>query len=216
MAEHPHDEVRHRRTQHERRSTTVAKILDATVTLLGDVGYAKTTIARVCEVSGVSQGGLARHFPRRLDLMLATADLVARSHLTTFRARADREGVSTLELLRLLRGSTRSPLNKAWYELFSAARTDELLRAEMAPLAQRLHREVLEFARDLPGAQELPAAIRDTMLFTVIHLFDGEAMSAVLAPHPEQEELRLHLIAGIFEAAAEYPQLMVVPECEAQ
>lgn len=187
-----------RRTQQERRESTVSKILDAAVASLGDLGYTATTVQEVCTRSGVSSGGVFRHFPTRLDLMVAAADRVREKQFANFRGglellRSD----SVMDCLLLLRSACRAPVNAAWYELLGASRADPDLRSHLAPLAERYHREIAEFARELPALQGIPGEQLDTVLFTVVHLLDGEALSAVVHPQPEQETARLEMIARI-------------------
>ena len=131
------------RTQQERREATIGRILDATVAALGEVGYTATTIAEVCSRSGVSSGGVFRHFPTRLDLMVAAADEVRKRQFEKYREGLARLGVidrsyeSVLASLQLVRSACRAPINAAWYELLGAARTDPALRERLEPLAAR-------------------------------------------------------------------------------
>ena len=48
--------ARTRRTQEERSAETRARLLEATIESLGEVGYASTTTTGVCERAGVSRG----------------------------------------------------------------------------------------------------------------------------------------------------------------
>src|ERR1700761_2841821 len=66
--------LRMRRTQRERRASTRARIIDATITGLAERGYQATTTRRVAELAGVSPGTLAHHFPSRLDLITSTLE----------------------------------------------------------------------------------------------------------------------------------------------
>jgi hypothetical protein len=38
----------------------------------------------------------------------------------------------------------------------------------------------------------------------VVHLLDGEALSAVVHPQPEQDEVRLHLVARLLRGESLY------------
>src|SRR5262249_59611980 len=81
-----------RRTQRQRREATIAKLLDATLAALIDVGYTRASIKEICLRAGVSDGGLFRHFQSRLDLILAAADHIAQRELENIRrqvAKAD-------------------------------------------------------------------------------------------------------------------------------
>ncbi|KQU04388.1 TetR family transcriptional regulator [Rhodococcus sp. Leaf7] len=194
-----------RRTQEQRRTDTIAKLLDATISSLAERGYAATTVNEVVTRAGVSSGALFRHFPTRLDLVVAAADEVRRRQFEEFRGGLASFGSASVEhCLTLLRAACRAPINGAWYELLIAARSDEELRARLVPFTIRYHREITELGRTLPIAGTIPAAELDTVLFTVVHLLDGEALSAVVHPQPEQEEMRLHLVARLLRGESLY------------
>jgi AcrR family transcriptional regulator len=187
-----------RRTQAERRESTIAAVVDAAVDALGELGYARTTTAEIARRAGVSQGGLFRHFDSRMDVVLAAADAVRARQFAEFR-----EGLGALETfdlaecVRLLRRATRAPINAAWYELIVAARTDSELRERLEPLARRYHREIIEIGRTLPMAAHLPTPELDTIVLGVVHMLDGEAVMASVHPHPEQEDLRVDQLVRI-------------------
>jgi AcrR family transcriptional regulator len=190
-----------RRTQAERREGTIAALVDAAVTSLGDVGYARTTTNEIARRAGVSQGGLFRHFGSRLDLIVAAADAVRARQFVDFR-----EGLGAMttfdvaEVVRLLRRATRAPVNAAWYELLVAARTDTELRTRLEPFAERYHREIVEIGRTLPIAGLMPVEELDTIVLGIVHMLDGEALAATVTSHPGQEDLRVEqlvrLLAG--------------------
>ena len=187
-----------RRTQTQRRESTIAAVVDAAVESLGEIGYARTTTAEIARRAGVSQGGLFRHFGSRLDVILAAADQVGARQFEEFRA-----GLGSLqtfelgEVVRLLRAATRAPINAAWYELIVAARTDEELRAILEPLAQRYHREIIELGHALPIAAGMSAPELETIVLGVVHMLDGEALMATVHPHPEQEDIRVEQLVRI-------------------
>ena len=194
-----------RRTQQARREATVGKLLDATVAALGEVGYARTTVQEVCLRAGVSQGGLFRHFATRLDLVIAAADRVRELQFASFREglsrlRPDEDSITAA--LHLLRERCRAPINAAWYELLSAARSDAELREKLTPLAARYHGEIADFGRELLADYGIAPELVDTVLFTVVHLFDGEALSAVVHAQPEQEALRIAILMRMLRVVA--------------
>lgn len=167
-------------------------LVDATVACLAERGYAGTTTAEVGRRAGVSAGGLFRHFPSRLDLVLAAADAVRARQFVDFRAGLlAASEVTVQECLVLLRRACRAPMNAAWYELLVAARHDADLRAGLAPLVERYHGEISAIGRELPVAAAIPAEELDTLLMSVVHLLDGEAITAGVLAHPEQEDRRL-------------------------
>ena len=54
-----------RRTQEERSAATRAKLLDATIDCLIELGYAGTTTTLIAERAGVSRGAQLHHFPSK-------------------------------------------------------------------------------------------------------------------------------------------------------
>lgn len=195
-----------RPTQAQRREATIAKLVDATVECLGELGHARTTTAEISRRTGISAGGLFRHFPTRLDLVLAAADAVRARQFAAFGAGLQAlEEVTVQECLVLLRRACRAPMNAAWYELLVAARHDEGLRAGLVPLLERYHREICELGRTLPVAQLIPEDELDTLLLTVVHLLDGEAVTAVVLDHPEQEDRRITQLVRLIAGAVTTP-----------
>lgn len=195
-----------RRTQTQRREGTIAAVVDATVEALGEVGYTRTTTAEISRRSGVSQGGLFRHFETRLDVIVAAADRVRASQFLDFRAGlVSLESFDLAEVVRLLRRATRAPINAAWYELIVAARTDADLRARLEPLAQRYHREIVEMGRALPFAAAMSTAELDTIVLGIVHMLDGEALMATVHAHPEQEDLRVEQLVRILAGEPLFP-----------
>ncbi len=170
----------------------MAAVVDAAVAALGEVGYARTTTNEIARRAGVSQGGLFRHFESRLDVILAAADAVRARQFVDFRTGLDSmTSFDVAEVVHLLRRATRAPINAAWYELLVAARTDAELRQRLEPLAQRYHEEIIELGRALPIAASIQSEELDTIVLGIVHMLDGEALTATVHPHPEQEDIRV-------------------------
>ena len=123
----------------ERTATSRARILDAAVACLVESGYAGATTLRIQARAGVSRGRLLHHFPSRDQLLVA-----ASRHLATQRLRdagvrvADLgSGLSPGERLdravELLWEAFSEPHFWAAVELWTAARTNEELRAALLP-----------------------------------------------------------------------------------
>jgi AcrR family transcriptional regulator len=62
-----------RRTQAERRATSRAKLLDATLACLAERGYAGASLPEIVRRAGLSNGALWRHFRSKADLLAAAA-----------------------------------------------------------------------------------------------------------------------------------------------
>jgi AcrR family transcriptional regulator len=132
------------RTQAERRASTQAKILDATVEALVEDGYAGASTPSICKRAGVSQGALFRYWPTKGDLLAdAGAHLLSRVSSAYEEAFAGRR-ISLREALEALWVSYRQPDLLAAVELYVGARTDPELAAALAriepPHRANLHR----------------------------------------------------------------------------
>ncbi|GGG22746.1 putative HTH-type transcriptional regulator [Rhodococcoides trifolii] len=185
-------------SQQERRTETIGKLLDAAISSLCEKGYAGTTVSEIVTRAGVSSGALFRHFDTRLDIVVAAADEVRRRQFVEFREGLSAFGNASVEhCLTLLRAACRAPINGAWYELLTAARSDGELRERLRPFTIRYHEEISQLARTLPIAGMIDAEHLETVIFTVVHLLDGEALAAVVHPQPEQEAARLKMIAHL-------------------
>jgi AcrR family transcriptional regulator len=191
---------RPRRTQRERREATIAKLIKAAVDALVEVGFGGASVKEICARAGVSDGGLFRHFDTRLDLIVAAADHIAQHEIADARARIEAlpAAEQPLELvIRELRESVRSPRNRVWHELLAAARTHTELRERLEPSARRYIQAVRGLFADLPGVQAISPEHRDVWLALLLHLFDGEAIFAVVAPNPRAEQRLLEFVASL-------------------
>ena len=176
----------------------MSAVVDATVEALGEIGYTRTTTAEISRRSGVSQGGVFRHFDTRMDVIVAAADRVRARQFDGFRAGlSELEAFDLAQVVRLLRRATRAPINAAWYELVVAARTDSDLRDRLEPLAQRYHREIIDIGRTLPFAAHMSSIELDTIVLGIVHMLDGEALMATVHAHPEQEDARVEQLVRV-------------------
>lgn len=199
-----------RRTQAERRDSTIRALLEATAESLAERGYAATSTAAVCNRAGVSQGALFRHFPTRQALLVATAEDVAERNVEAFRALVEADVDTAAGLTRTfghLRRVVLSPANQTWRELLVAARSDAGLREALAPARVAFGQQMYAAAQDLWG-ERLPAGDLAAVLSIVINMLDGLAFSALdpdpAAPVGRTVERALALLAEMI--IARYPQ----------
>lgn len=130
-------------TQAERRASTQAKILDATIDALVGVGYAGASTTEVCRRAGVSQGALFRYWPTKGDLLAdAAAHLLGRV-TTAYEQAFSGRNVGIREALEALWETYRQPDLLAAMELYVAARTDADLAAALARI-EPAHRANLQ------------------------------------------------------------------------
>jgi AcrR family transcriptional regulator len=145
----------HRRTQSERRAETRGRLLDATIESLIEVGYAATTVRRVTELAGVSQGAQTHHFPHRVDLVASAFERLAEQRIARYADRARKLTGARTEriraLLDLLWEDFSSPLFTVAAKLWVAAADDEELRERLIPVERRIYAASAEVARDVAG-----------------------------------------------------------------
>ncbi|MES9536538.1 TetR family transcriptional regulator [Actinomadura sp. NPDC000600] len=192
-----------RRTQRERKEATVTRLLDATIAAIAEAGYAGTSVGEVCARSGVSRGGLFRHFGSRLDLVVAAAERVAAHHLE---AAADHLAAAPPSDLRAalewMRGRHRDRENVVWFELMVAARTDAALRARLSPVAERFFADITRLARRVPALAGFPDETLHLLVSSARNLLDGETISRTLVPEPAVEDARLDFLADFAQFLA--------------
>ena len=73
-----------RRTNAERSAATQARLLDATIESLVELGWAATSTTEVVRRAGVSRGAQVHHFPTKEDLVLAALDYLLERRLRAF------------------------------------------------------------------------------------------------------------------------------------
>jgi AcrR family transcriptional regulator len=149
------DTTRPRRTQEERRAETQAKLLDATIQSVLEVGYAGTTTRRVAELAGVSQGAQSHHFPRRVDLVGAAVEELAARRVAELRELAGdlpaAPNQKVAALLDLLWANYSSPIFTVFVKLWVAAADDEELYTRLVPVERQLARAIAAAAEDFGG-----------------------------------------------------------------
>ncbi|WP_067691143.1 TetR/AcrR family transcriptional regulator [Nocardia jejuensis] len=194
-----------RRTQAGRRAATIGKLIEATIATIAEIGYHRASLGEISKRSGVSKGGILRHFDSRIDLVVAAAEEVGRRHIAAFDTLLEHDtALPIIDLLRLTRAQIRHDTNTVWFELLVAARTEPELRSRLAPVAEALIKQVEEVAAaTLRG--DLPADRTRLLATSIIHMLDGEAIFRHTFPRPDLEEARLHYFAALADPGSEAP-----------
>ncbi|MFE3187540.1 TetR/AcrR family transcriptional regulator [Nocardia sp. NPDC059240] len=190
-----------RRTQAERRATTIAKLVDATIEAIAEIGYHNASLGEISSRAGVSKGAVFRHFDSRTDLVAAAADEVRRRHMLVAaeirNAENTTQPLDLTAILRLVRGEIRDTTNTVWFELLVAARTEPELRTRLEPVLRDMMREVEDLAITVLGP-DIPSDAARLLITSVIHMFDGEAIIRHTYPRPDLEEARIEQVASAF------------------
>jgi AcrR family transcriptional regulator len=192
------------RTQQQRREETVARLLDACIDTIVEVGYARASAAVIAKRAQVSDGALFRHFATMGDFMAATALEVMRRQLDLFTKQvaeipADQPALEAA--LTVLRDVTGNSTNTVMYELLIAARTDERLRATLQDVLKEYAANIYAIARSLPGADRFPADELATLVAILTNVFDGAAIVRAVLPQPDIETSRIQLLTALLGGA---------------
>jgi AcrR family transcriptional regulator len=149
-----------RRTQQERRAETQARLLDATIQSILEVGYSATTTRRVAELAGVSQGAQTHHFPHRVDLVRAAIERLTERRMAEIRDSALGLPSSPAErlpaMLDLMWADFSSSTFEVFVKLWVAAADDPELYERLVPMERGISRAIAELAEEFGGglAQE--------------------------------------------------------------
>jgi len=192
------------RTQQQRRDETVARLLDASIATIIEVGYARASAAEITRRAGVSVGALFRHFETMGDFMAATAYEVMGRLLELGAKRVAEipaDGPALEAMLTILRDLTRDPIDTVMHELMIAARTDEKLRATLQDVLNEYGAKMYEAFRGSPGADSVPEEMRVALLATLLNTFDGAAIVRGVVPNPELDAQQIELLASLLNAA---------------
>jgi len=190
------------RTQQERREETIARLLDASIATIVEVGYARTSAKVVAQRAQVSDGAIFRHFPTMGDFMAATAHEAGRRQLEAAAKRIAEIGTEkpTLEdVLTIMRDLTVNSTNTVLYELAVAARTDgrlrDALKGVMTLYIMKIYEEArIALADDVEAIGEPNFAIQ---LALAVNMFDGAAVFSHLLTHPDIEERRIPVLLSL-------------------
>jgi AcrR family transcriptional regulator len=146
---------RTRLTQAERSDAMRTRLLQATLDLIQEQGWAQTSTQKICARAGVSRGAQTHHFPTKESLLIAAVtEIVARhqQHMDEVLAQGDRDEPRLEYLFDFMWDACfEGNLLDCWIEAMVAARTDERLRR--AVLAT--DRQSIQAMRDLGDACSL-------------------------------------------------------------
>lgn len=138
----PPSAEKQRRTQEERSTETRARLVNATLDLLVERGYALATTADIAARAGVTRGALNHHFSGKDDLIVQSVSHLLRSWIGEIREVAELVKAGSLSLSEFV--------DRMW-ELFSgklflvtlehvtAARHNSYLREQLVSVTREFH-----------------------------------------------------------------------------
>jgi AcrR family transcriptional regulator len=187
--------------QEERTRAMRARLLDATVELLVEKGYAGTSTTLVSQRAGVSRGAQLHHFPTKQDLVVAAVQHVTEVRGAELAAAAENLPTGnrrTRAVLQVLGDHFTSPVFTAALELWVAARTDPELREQVLELQARLGREVYGLALELLDVDDTRPGVKDAVQAT-LDLVRGLALANQLADDAKRRAHVVRYWAGMLE-----------------
>lgn len=190
-----------RRTQVERSAATIARLLEATVDAIVELGYAGATVREVCKRARVSQGGLFRHFATRRDLVVAAVEWLSELQLgqlkTLLTTHPESSRDDAMARMRVVRETVREPRSLVFLEVLLAARTEpdltEALRSVLVHQDEALLAAISThplFARLTSRSQRVWLAISRRML-------EAESLWQAVVPDPELDDAKLDALVEL-------------------
>jgi AcrR family transcriptional regulator len=172
----------------ERSAATRAKLLDATIESLVEVGWAGTSTTEVVRRAGVSRGAQVHHYPTKQELVLAAVEHLLLRRVEEFAdafERLDPQHRTHAAALDLLWEHCFGPSFEAWLELAVAARSDALLHGRLVEFEKRLWEAALDAFR-----AQFPEASDDTFARVALRLtfavLDGLVVGRLAGTDPEE------------------------------
>ena len=190
-----------RRTNADMSSETQARILQATIASLAQLGYAGTTMSGIAERIGVSRAALIYHFNSKNALMTAVINTIYDEMSAMFKTAAHPALTPAERMLAVLDASfyfTTTTSQMAQVELLLAARRDASFRSEVAPTIER--RDVVfqqawhQLTFELGGSSARLDLIRDFAVSVFRGITVTRSISSDLASFERQHVLLRKLL----------------------
>lgn len=192
-----------RRTQEERSAETRKRLLDATIDLLIERGYARLATADIAKRAGVSSGARVHHFRTKEDLVVAANKELYANAVSLGTARSKSAGHS------------KHPIKDCFDDLISlyfgrwflgsldatvAARTDRGLAKKLHPIIVDYHDDIRRvWTAAFVEAGFDPAEAADTYE-VVLYTVRGMALSSVRQPKPKVNAALVARVTAMLEA----------------
>lgn len=186
-----------RRSQAQRREQTIAKLVQATIDCLVDLGYSGTTTAAIAQQAGLSQGAIFRHFDSRQALLIQSMEDVADRFIQSYREQAmllrQQHKEDLMVALHALRNVVSSREQIAWFEVQQAARTDQALCQAFRPVFLRNQEENVALGKALFPDTLAKLPMNEQLIQLLILMFHGQTLDAHIEQNPDKEQEMLAL-----------------------
>jgi len=193
-----------REPRQDRGWATRARLLEAAVSCLAELGWSAASVSLISERAGVSRGATQHYFPTREDLLTAAIEHMAEQRLAEIRREAARlpggGAHRTPDVVRLLVRLYAGPLFRAALQLWAAASANDILREHVLPLEARLGREAHKAAIELLGADESAPGVHEAVQAT-LDLARGLGLADTLADDSRRRERIIAQWAAMLDIA---------------
>jgi AcrR family transcriptional regulator len=158
-----------REPRQDRSRATHARLLEAAITCLAELGYPASTVSVVAERAGVSRGAAQHHFPTREALFTAALEHVSAMRAEQLRHQLDgpRRPRSTADVVELIFALFSGAPFRAALALWVAAAAEPQLREQIVPLEARIGRDVHRMVLELLHVDESRPGARETVQATL-------------------------------------------------
>ena len=176
-----------------------ARLLDATIDCLIELGYSAMSTNDIVRRARVSRGALAHHFPTKADLVQAAAQRLIEQRGAQFRDRFRAiapEQRTPAEALRVLWTFYSDDKAAALIDLTVAARHRPELRPVLAAMPERIAELTIEMINEfLPELAKIP--FLEQLMLAVHAMYGGFALNAMTGDTRWQgDDVRQLLSAG--------------------
>lgn len=151
--------------QQDRSRLTRARLLQAAVSCLAELGWGASTVAVVAERAGVSRGAAQHHFPTRESLFTAALEHVTAEHAEHMRREVAERGLraDTGAIVELVFELFTGTNFRAALMLWVAAASEPQLRPQVVDLEARLGRDTHRMVVSVLGVDEHRPGVRETV-----------------------------------------------------
>ena len=188
-----------RAPQQDRSRATRAKLLDAALVCLAELGWTASTVAVVAERAGVSRGAAQHHFPTREALFTAALEHVGQARGVELRHELAGRPADTVTLVEVIFELFSGTFFRAALALWVAAAAEPQLREQVIPIEARLGREIHRSAVELLGVDESVPGVRETVQAT-LDLARGLGLANLLTDDSRRRGRIAHEWAAILDA----------------
>lgn len=179
-----------RRSQEERRATTIAALRQATIALLVEQGYANATASGIAARAGVSRGALLHHYSDKTDLVIDATDAMWDTSVAATRALSASFAAGDIEMKAFIEGLWERSFSRqnvsVTVDMLIAARGEPRLAAHLEnALQNRLFAAYAEASEVLFAGAEMDPRSRRVAMTTATSLIRGLRLADMMEADPE-------------------------------